>query len=154
MSVPTNFKATADLLAKRVILVTGASSGLGRALSLECARAGATVVLCGRSQAKLAAIYDEIEALRAPQPAIVQLDMATATAVDYDALAATVGKEFGRLDGLVRIRPACSAIDRPSNNMTYPPGAGYCTSTSPRPSSSLKYCCRSCANRRMRRSFS
>jgi len=82
-------------------LVTGASSGLGRALAVECARAGATVVLSGRHGARLERIYDEIEALNAPQPAIAKLDLATATAVDYDALARTVETEFGKLDGLV-----------------------------------------------------
>jgi NAD(P)-dependent dehydrogenase (short-subunit alcohol dehydrogenase family) len=36
-----------------------------------------------------------------PQPAIAMLDLAAATAVDYDNLAATIGTEFGKLDGLV-----------------------------------------------------
>ena len=46
-------------------------------------------------------VYDEIEALGAPQPAIAVLDLALATAVEYDALAHTIGTEFGKLDGLV-----------------------------------------------------
>jgi NAD(P)-dependent dehydrogenase (short-subunit alcohol dehydrogenase family) len=89
------------LLAGRVILVTGASSGLGRALAIECARAGATVILSGRNGAKLERAYDEIESLGAPQPAIAMLDLEKATAIDYDALADTIGAEFGKLDGLV-----------------------------------------------------
>jgi NAD(P)-dependent dehydrogenase (short-subunit alcohol dehydrogenase family) len=101
MSLPKHFTAAAGLLAGRVILITGASGGFGRALALECARAGASVILSGRSSAKLDRLYDEIEALGAPQPAIAVLDLATATAVDYDRLADTVGTEFGRLDGLV-----------------------------------------------------
>jgi NAD(P)-dependent dehydrogenase (short-subunit alcohol dehydrogenase family) len=82
-------------------MITGASGGFGRALALECARAGASVILSGRNSAKLDRLYDEIEALDAPQPAIAVLDLATATAVDYDRLADTVGTEFGKLDGLV-----------------------------------------------------
>jgi NAD(P)-dependent dehydrogenase (short-subunit alcohol dehydrogenase family) len=101
MSIPKEFTPVPGLLDGRVILVTGATSGLGRALAIECARAGATVILSGRNPAKLDRVYDEIEALKAPQPAIAVLDLATATAVDYDALAKTVGAEFGRLDGLV-----------------------------------------------------
>jgi NAD(P)-dependent dehydrogenase (short-subunit alcohol dehydrogenase family) len=101
MPIPKDFTASAGLLTDRIILVTGATSGLGRALALECARAGATVILCGRNAKKLERVYDEIEALYAPQPAIAVLDLATATAVDYDALAHTVATEFGRLDGLV-----------------------------------------------------
>jgi len=99
--IPKPFTPAADLLAGRVILITGATSGLGRALAVECARAGASVILCGRNLARLERVYDELESLGAPRPAIAQLDLAAATAVDYDALAATVDREFGRLDGLV-----------------------------------------------------
>src|ERR1700730_11257698 len=99
--IPKQFTPDTDLLAGRVILLTGASSGLGRALAVECARAGATVILSGRNSAKLDRVYDEIESLGAPQPAIAVLDLALATAVEYDALARTIGTEFGKLDGLV-----------------------------------------------------
>jgi NAD(P)-dependent dehydrogenase (short-subunit alcohol dehydrogenase family) len=101
MSLPKHFTPEAGLLTGRVIMITGASGGFGRALALECARAGASVILSGRNSAKLDRLYDEIEALDAPQPAIAVLDLATATAVDYDRLADTVGTEFGKLDGLV-----------------------------------------------------
>jgi NAD(P)-dependent dehydrogenase (short-subunit alcohol dehydrogenase family) len=101
MPIPKNFTPPAGLLADRVILVTGASSGLGRALAIECARAGATVILCGRNGAKLERVYDEIESLGAPQPAIAMLELEKATAIDYDSLADTIGAEFGKLDGLV-----------------------------------------------------
>lgn len=99
--IPEHFIADSDLLKGRTILITGAGSGLGRALALQCARAGACVVLCGRNGAKLDRVYDEIETLGAPQPAIAVLDLASATAVDYDALARIIGDEFGQLDGLV-----------------------------------------------------
>jgi NAD(P)-dependent dehydrogenase (short-subunit alcohol dehydrogenase family) len=98
---PKQFKADSDLLAGRVILITGAGGGLGSALARECAKAGASVILCGRHAAKLERVYDEIEKMGAPQPAIAMLDLAAATAADYDSLAATIGDEFGRLDGLV-----------------------------------------------------
>src|SRR5580658_9723812 len=101
MSLPKHFTAEAGLLAGRVIMITGASGGFGRALALECARAGASVILSGRNSAKLDRLYDEISALEAPQPAIATLDLAAATAVDYDGLAKTIDSEFGKLDGLV-----------------------------------------------------
>jgi NAD(P)-dependent dehydrogenase (short-subunit alcohol dehydrogenase family) len=88
-------------LSGRTILVTGASGGFGRALAIECGRAGASVVLAGRNGARLDRLYDEIVALGAPQPAIVQLDLASATAPDYDQLSDTIEREFGKLDGLV-----------------------------------------------------
>jgi NAD(P)-dependent dehydrogenase (short-subunit alcohol dehydrogenase family) len=99
--IPSDFIPDRDLLKGRAILITGAGSGLGRALAIECARAGASVILSGRNNAKLDRVYDEIEALGAPQPAIAALDLAAATAVDYDALAGVIGQEFGKLDGLV-----------------------------------------------------
>src|ERR1700678_4334398 len=99
--IPKNFTPDRDLLQGRAILITGAGSGLGRALALGCARAGATVILSGRNGAKLDRVYDEIVALGAPQPAIATLDLALATAKEYDALARTIGTEFGKLDGLV-----------------------------------------------------
>jgi NAD(P)-dependent dehydrogenase (short-subunit alcohol dehydrogenase family) len=99
--IPKPFTPDPGLLSGRVILITGASSGLGRALGIECARAGASVILSGRNGAKLERVYDEIEALGAPQPAIAMLDLAVATAVEYDGLARVIGDEFGKLDGLV-----------------------------------------------------
>jgi NAD(P)-dependent dehydrogenase (short-subunit alcohol dehydrogenase family) len=99
--VPKPFIAPPDLLSGRVILITGAGSGLGRALAIECARAGAAVILSGRNLPKLERVYDEIAALAAPTPAIAVLDLALATAVDYDALARVIGAEFGKLDGVV-----------------------------------------------------
>jgi NAD(P)-dependent dehydrogenase (short-subunit alcohol dehydrogenase family) len=99
--IPRPFKPEPDLLAGRVILITGASGGLGKALAIECARAGAGVILTGRNQAKLDRVYDEIVALGGPQPAIATLDLAAATALDYDGLAKTIDGEFGKLDGIV-----------------------------------------------------
>jgi NAD(P)-dependent dehydrogenase (short-subunit alcohol dehydrogenase family) len=99
--IPKQFTPDADLLAGRVILITGAGGGLGKALAVECARAGATVILSGRTLPKLERVYDDIVALGGPQPAIAMLDLAAATAVDYDHLAKTIGDEFGKLDGMV-----------------------------------------------------
>jgi NAD(P)-dependent dehydrogenase (short-subunit alcohol dehydrogenase family) len=99
--IPKQFTPDTDLLAGRVILITGAGSGLGKALAIEAARSGATVILSGRNGAKLDRVYDEIETMGAPQPAIAMLDLATATAFEYDNLAKTIDAEFGKLDGVV-----------------------------------------------------
>ena len=99
--IPKDFAAEPGLLEGRVILITGAGGALGRALSLACAQAGATVILAGRRAAKLEKVYDEIEAMGAPRPAVAEIDLALATAVQYDELAAVVEREFGKLDGLV-----------------------------------------------------
>ncbi|MFG6177307.1 YciK family oxidoreductase [Halomonas sp. THAF12] len=96
-----DYRAPADLLAGRVILVTGAGDGIGRAAALSYARHGATVILLGRTIAKLEAVYDAIEAEGLPQPAIFPLNFEGATVKDFHDMAETLDKEFGRLDGIL-----------------------------------------------------
>ena len=60
--IPDNYRPRADLLAGKSILVTGAGDGIGRAAALSYARHGATVLLLGRTESKLQAVHDEIEA--------------------------------------------------------------------------------------------
>lgn len=91
----------ADLLANRIILITGAGDGIGRAAALACAAHGATVILLGRTIGKLERVYDEIEQAGHPQPAIYPMNLEGATPKDYADLAATLEREFGRLDGLL-----------------------------------------------------
>src|SRR5690554_7730391 len=73
MSCKIDYVAPADLLAGRTILVTGAGDGIGRAAALAYARHGATLILLGRTLAKLEKVYDEIEVFGGPQPAIYPL---------------------------------------------------------------------------------
>ena len=90
-----------ELLKDRVILITGAGDGIGRAAAITYALHGATVVLHGRTLNKLEVIYDEIESLGAPQPAILPLQLSTASDRDYEILVDTLEKQFGRLDGIL-----------------------------------------------------
>jgi len=91
-----------DVLRDRIILITGASDGIGRALALHAAELGAQVILHGRNVSKLETVYDEIEALDgAARPSIAAVDLATADSAAYQSLAENLEKEFGRLDGLV-----------------------------------------------------
>lgn len=100
---PKTYEYRPDLLRDRVILVTGASDGIGEALARQCAALGARVILHGRNTKKLEAIYDEIAALEgAAQPSIAVLDLATADGAGYSSLADSINEEFGCLDGLVQ----------------------------------------------------
>lgn len=96
-----NYLPRLDLLAGRVILVTGASSGLGRAASLAFARHGATVALLARNEAKLEAVYDAILAAGGPEPAMFPYDLAAADDRSLETLAGTLAHHLKRLDGLL-----------------------------------------------------
>ncbi len=97
----TRYEPPTALLDGRVILITGAGEGIGRALSLACAAHGATVVLLDKAVKQMEAVYDAIEAAGGAQPAIYPMNLEGATAKDHADLAENIGREFGRLDGLV-----------------------------------------------------
>lgn len=105
-------------LHEQVILVTGASDGLGRALALELATNGATVILSGKTVSKLEAVYDEIENAGGPQPAILPLNQETAEEPEFQTLAHAIADNFGKLDGLV-LNAAVLGQHSPVANMDY-----------------------------------
>lgn len=84
-----------------MILVTGASAGMGRVAALTFARHGATVILHGRNTERLEAVYDEIDASGGPQPTILPLDLAAASERDFDNLAQAIQAQVKRLDGIL-----------------------------------------------------
>ena len=96
-----DYQAPQDLLAHKVILVTGAGAGIGRVAATTFASHGATVVLLGKTTAKLEQVYDEIMALGAPEPGIATMDLATASSEDIKQLAEVLDSTYGRLDGLL-----------------------------------------------------
>ncbi|GLR75177.1 YciK family oxidoreductase [Aliivibrio sifiae] len=96
-----DYQVSADTLKNKIILVTGAGDGIGKQAALHYAQHGATVILLGRTVAKLEAVYDEIEAAGYPTPAIVPLDLKGATKQHYVDMAETIQSQFGQLDGLL-----------------------------------------------------
>lgn len=88
-------------LRDRVVLVTGATGGLGRATAMAAARGGATLVLLGRKVRALEQLHDAISLEGLAQPAIYPLDLEGANAEDYDGLAEAIVQGCGRLDGIV-----------------------------------------------------
>jgi NAD(P)-dependent dehydrogenase (short-subunit alcohol dehydrogenase family) len=99
--IPADYQPAADLLRDRIILVTGAGAGIGRAVAIACARHGATVILLGKTVAHLEETYDAIEQAGGPQPAIYPFNLATAAVKEYTDLHDTLSREFGRLDGVL-----------------------------------------------------
>lgn len=97
-------------LKERVIVISGATGGLGTALSKQCAKAGATVVLVGRNLKKLEALYDVLDADGPAQPAIVPLNQETAVEHDYQQMSEMLTEEFGHLDALVHTAAALGTL--------------------------------------------
>ena len=95
------YKAAEQLLKDRIILITGASRGIGRAVAIECARLGATILLVAKDLKRLENIYDEIISMQVAQPAILNIDLENAGADDYQAIADSIEKEYGHLDGIL-----------------------------------------------------
>lgn len=95
------YVAPQNLLYGRVILITGAGNGIGRAVSLAAAKAGARTILLGRTVAKLESLYDEIIRAGCPEPGLCPMNLASASLDDYSALAEKINEEYGRLDGLL-----------------------------------------------------
>lgn len=90
-----------QILKQKIILITGASDGIGKQAALSFAQQGATPILLGKSVTKLEMVYDQIQAQSGIQPAIVPLDLQGATAKHYRDMATTIEQEFGQLDGLL-----------------------------------------------------
>lgn len=95
------YDAPSGLLEGKVILITGAGDGIGRALAKSCANLGATIILLGRTLGKLESVYDDIEQSGGKTPILVPFNLESSSAKDYEDLAALLVDEFGHLDGLV-----------------------------------------------------
>ncbi|XP_063364843.1 3-oxoacyl-[acyl-carrier-protein] reductase FabG-like [Cydia amplana] len=82
----------------KVVLVTGASSGIGAASALLFAKEGADVAFVARNAAKLAAVAKQIEAL-AKKPLVIQADISNET--EASIVVSKTVNHFGKLDVLV-----------------------------------------------------
>ncbi|WIG54814.1 MAG: Short-chain dehydrogenase [Rhodanobacteraceae bacterium] len=109
--LPAGWTPAADSLAGRVVLITGAAGGLGRASALACAEAGATVLLADRKARALEPVYDEIAALPNVAPPVLQpMDLQGATPLEYQTFAESVERQLGRLDGVVHAAVKCEGL--------------------------------------------
>jgi NAD(P)-dependent dehydrogenase (short-subunit alcohol dehydrogenase family) len=95
-----DYRPDAEALAGRVILVTGATAGIGRAVAESLVRHGATALLHGRNEKQLEALYRELARI-GHEPAVAQLDFERAQGPEYQALTDEIERRYGRLDGLL-----------------------------------------------------
>jgi NADP-dependent 3-hydroxy acid dehydrogenase YdfG len=79
----------------KIVAITGASSGIGRASALAFAREGATTVLASRSEEKLERVADEIRSFN-PRVLVIPTDVSVREQVQH--LVDRTVREFGRID--------------------------------------------------------
>lgn len=90
---------SATPLAGRIALVTGATRGIGEAIAVGLAKAGAHVIALGRTQGALEALDDTIFAATGEHATLVPLDLREADGLDQ--LGAALFQRFGKLDIVV-----------------------------------------------------
>jgi len=101
MQVSADFSFTPDELKDKIILVTGANRGFGKAMTLDLAKAGATVIMLGRDLGSLETTYDEVVNAGFAEPILYPLDLEGATPEHYEQLQKDILDNFGQLDGLI-----------------------------------------------------
>jgi NAD(P)-dependent dehydrogenase (short-subunit alcohol dehydrogenase family) len=97
---PRTYVPDAGTFDGRVVFVTGATRGLGRAVATALVEHGATVILHGRNARALDALYEELRQ-RGPEPAVAVLDLERAQGNEYEHLTEQIASRYGRLDGLL-----------------------------------------------------
>ena len=101
MKLPKNYKVKQNELNSKVILVTGANKGFGLAISMDLAKAGATVIMLGRDLSSLKYAYDAVVDAGYKEPILYPLDLEGASPENYQELQDNIIEKFNRLDGLI-----------------------------------------------------
>lgn len=101
MKISTTYNFSKDELKDKVVLVTGANRGFGRAMTLDLSKAGATVIMLGRDLASLENTYDEVVEKGYAEPILYPLDLEGAAPEHYEQLQKDILNNFSRLDGLI-----------------------------------------------------
>jgi 3-oxoacyl-[acyl-carrier protein] reductase len=95
-------------MSKSVAIVTGASSGIGKATALRLARDFEAVVLAARSEEKLSEVGQQVKAIGA-EPLVLELDLMAPAAAE--SVVKRSLDRFGRIDALVNIAGAVAGLD-------------------------------------------
>ena len=96
-----HYQPQKNLLQNRIILVTGASDGIGRETALTYADYGASVILIGRNEEKLKGVAQEIDAAGGIPARWYTLDLLTCTPETCQELAHRISTHYPRLDGVL-----------------------------------------------------
>lgn len=83
--------------ANKVVLITGASSGIGAAAAKHLAKKGGSIALVGRNEGRLNQVSEEIKSSGSPTPLVIVADVTT----DAERIITETINHFGKLDILI-----------------------------------------------------
>ncbi len=99
--IPDDFRPGSDTLAGKRVLVTGAATELGSAVSLAAAESGAALLLLDRKQRMMDSLCDEISRRGLPEPLTIEFDMLRAQSAEYGSLGFALQEQYHSIQGLV-----------------------------------------------------
>jgi len=102
-TVPGDFDPAKLDLKGQVVMVVGATGGIGSAVARCLAQCGAQLVLAAKQVVKLERLADEIEQMTGLVPVLYPVNLAGATLEDYEKLAEAIEAELGGVDTLIHL---------------------------------------------------
>lgn len=105
MAVSDNTSFNPFSLAGKRVLVTGASSGLGQAIALSCARMGAELIITGRNQDRLTKTFEELQSISDLPHRMVAADLVIAA--EREGVIEALGSEIHGLVHSAGISKLC-----------------------------------------------
>ncbi|MBX2849481.1 MAG: SDR family NAD(P)-dependent oxidoreductase [Acidiferrobacterales bacterium] len=96
-----SYRANENSFKDKIIMVTGAADGIGRSVTIDLAKHGATVIMLDKKSRHLEKLFDQIMERGYIEPIILPVDLLEVTPDSATQLAQAVYDDFGKLDGLL-----------------------------------------------------
>ena len=85
----------------KIILITGASDGIGKTVALEFAKKGAKLILLGSNRTKLSSVYDQLSGVEKDYHLSLECDLSLLNDQSAIEIEASILEHYGRLDGII-----------------------------------------------------
>ena len=92
---------TNNLLIEKNILITGASSGIGKSLAINLSKFGANVIMLSKNEEALDSVYDEIKEKYNTEPMIIKCDLTDLNEIKSQEITDIIGENYSRLDAII-----------------------------------------------------
>ena len=92
---------TNNLLIEKNILITGASSGIGKSLAIKLSKFGANVIMLSKNEKALDSVYDEIKEKYNTEPMIIKCDLKDLNEIKSQAITDIIAENYSRLDAII-----------------------------------------------------